>query len=446
MSFTLSIGSASLFLRGLELPARLGVYPRERGIEQRIKLDIELGLVGVQQAASSDRLAETLDYDAVAQTARSVVAERHYSLVESLAAAIAERMLKAHPARWVRVRAEKLGCQTDGAGAGIELTAHRPSVGHPQAQPISELELPLSIAIVGGGVAGLSAALWVHRLGHRALVIDSGEELGGQLRFVHQPMPDIPGVEPLDGAAFSQRLWSQFAENGGCWLRARLRTIEQVADGVRLTIEGGKVPLLAEAAIVCTGIRRRGLDIGEDAYVGRGLLRTAARDVAHLRGRSVVVVGGGDSACENALILQKVGAKVTLVHRHDQPTARAQYREAIAASSVDVLKDSDVVALEGAGQLERVVIARGDETLTIAADAVLIRVGWRGGADAYPEQWVDAEGYLAVDAQARVAGQQRIFAAGDVIGGICPSVATAMGSGATAAHAACSWLELERER
>jgi thioredoxin reductase (NADPH) len=439
-----------IFISDLRLPARVGVNPGEDETNQTIVLDIWVGAEDFDRAAASCRLGDTVDYVGIARAARKVVGARHYPLVETLATRVAEAVLERPGASWVRVRLQKLEClrHASAAGVEVELRAGRlpaDQVAHPRPVPLADVQKP-EIVIVGGGAAGLAAALWCHRLGHEALVIDAAEHLGGQLHLVHGQMSDLPGIEPLSGARLASRLWRQFAEHGGRWCQVRLEQLIPANSSCRLALsskERGERELDTKAVILCTGVRRRQLGVpGERELLGRGVLHTAARDTALLRGKHVAVVGGGDSACENALILTAQGARVTLVHRGRDLTAQEQFRRRIEAhADIDVQLDTRVLAFHGRERLEAVELSGPGGSTALAAEAALVRVGWLPNSEGLPQAWLDPQGFVCADLDCRIRGERRVFTAGDLLGRLAPSVATAFGSGATAARAAVLLLE-----
>lgn len=320
-----------------------------------------------------------------------------------------------------------------GRGKAVLGSELRMSVGE-----VAELE---DILVLGGGVAGLAAALWGWRLGQRCLLLDAGPELGGQLHQVHGLMPDLAGIGPLRGKTLARRLVRQLAQAGGRWLQGAAASVSASDQLVRVRlVEGGE--LRARALVLALGARRRCLGVpGEQELAGRGLLATGARGTGALAGKRVVVVGGGDAACENALNLAQQGALVTLVHRRPQLSARRQFQSALPAAPGLALRQARVQRFVGQRRLQGVAVetAAGQEVLP--ADAALVRIGWAPASEALPAAWRDERGYLRADQDGRVAGERAVFGAGDLLGRLCPSVATSVGSAAMAMRAAVALLE-----
>jgi thioredoxin reductase (NADPH) len=447
-----TIRGAAIFVSELRLKARVGVNPGEQGAEQPIVVDIWIGIEDMELPARSERLCDTMDYVAVARTARKVVELRHYPLCETLATAIAEAVLARPGAAWVRVRLRKLDCLRYASAAGVEVELGLADVD-PRPTPIAIGEVlgPEEVVVVGGGAAGLAAMLWCWRLGHPALLVDRGPSLGGQLHLVHGQMSDLPALDPMRGRALARRLVRQLVGHGGRWLRGSLRGVATDARGCLLQLEGEDPGGPWSRELRATGVRRRELGVpGERELAGRGILATGARGTEALAGKQVVVVGGGDSACENALLIAGVGGRVTLCHRGSRLAARAQFTRQLADDSrIELRLETRIVRFlgrNGRGQeLEAVELERGGELERIPAQAALIRVGWLPNSEALPARWLTAEGYVRTSSSSgQLEGERHVFAAGDLLGPISSSVATSFGSAATAARAATLALELKR--
>ena len=446
------VDEAHISVADLRLQARVGVNPGERGAEQPVIVDVWVGLEDLALTARSERLRDAVDYVSVARAVRRVVSRRHYPLVETLTHAIATAVLQRPGVTWARVRLRKLDCLKDASSAGVELTLRSDprEVPHPSAIDPAGLEPEgEAIVIVGGGAAGLTAALWCWRLGHPALLVDPNRRLGGQLHLVHGLMRDLPALRPMTGALLAHRLWRQFMDHQGRWLQARLVSLDHQPKArcrLELSINGDQqLELCPRSVILTTGVRRRALEIpGERRLAGRGVLATAARGIEHLADEAVVVIGGGDSACENALLLARAGAAVTLVHRGPELTARAQFRRRLAREpAVTQRLGARATRFIGADALEGVslVDATGQGETVLSARAALVRAGWLPNSEPLPRSWLDERGFLRCDNEGQILGAPGCFAAGDLLGRISPSVATSFGSGASAARAACLLLE-----
>jgi thioredoxin reductase (NADPH) len=292
------------------------------------------------------------------------------------------------------------------------------------------------LLVVGAGPAGVSAALWARSLDLEVALIESGPAPGGQLHHIHFPPRNFAGSVAGDGAAIAARLGDQLAAAG---VHPQCDTVAVGIEGgpeqpVIVTSAGARLP--AGAALVATGVRKRRLGVpGERELEGRGVTTSATRDRARLVGRRVAVVGGGDAAYENALLLARAGSEVLLVVR-DHPLARMEFRRAVEAEPViTVLQPATVVAVLGGHVVRGVRLQRGETTEERAVDAVVVKVGvvpnteWCAGV-----LTLDPEGYVVVDATLR-ASRPRVWAAGDVARPPRPGLSAAIGQGAVAVAA-----------
>ena len=291
------------------------------------------------------------------------------------------------------------------------------------------------LVIVGAGPAGVSAALWARSHELDPLLLEAATRAGGQLLHVHFEPHDLAGSEPGDGATLAARYGEQLER---AVVSARLGTEVRsltVSPAPRLTLASGE-QVSARALLVATGARRRRLDVaGERELEDHGVSYSATRDREQFAGRAVAVVGGGDAACENALLLVAAGCDVTLIARAAL-RARREFRERVAAERrIRVLEGARVLEVLGTTRVTGLKLATPDGERTLACEGVVVKVGVVPGTD-----WCrdvlphDAEGYLRVDGSfaTPVAG---VWAAGDVVRPALLSVAVAVGQGALAAAA-----------
>ncbi|MBK8480393.1 MAG: FAD-dependent oxidoreductase [Proteobacteria bacterium] len=444
---------ATVFVEQLALPASIGVWPEERQRQQLISLDIEVtvGDAELAAAAASQRLRDALDYRTIAELAERVVALRHYPLVESLAHELAHAMLGLPGVQRARIRLRKLHCVAHAHAAGVEVscTADTDDAACEAIGPDAVATTLAPIVIAGGGVAGLSAALWCWRLGQPALLVDPAEQLGGQLLLATEPLPDLPAHAPLAGPVLARQLRRQFVAHGGRWLRARVQRIDRALAGsgglrlaLRLAPDGGALTLDCRALILATGLRRRPLSApGAVELLDRGVLTRLPPDPATLREQAIVIVGGGDTACDAALALLPVAASVTLVHRGGQLSARHPLRQAVLERpAIAVLTRAEVARLHGAAHLQAVELRDGR---MLPAPWLLVAIGWQPNNEGLPNAWLDAHGFVRSDHELRVVGESSAFVAGDLRHPAAASFAAAAGDGACAAKSAVRRLEAD---
>ena len=293
-------------------------------------------------------------------------------------------------------------------------------------------EESLDAVVVGAGMAGCAAALWCHRLGLTFDWLEAAPDLGGQLARINGPIPDYPGLPAADGRTFREALRAQLQALG---LAPRLGMAVVRADlGARtLGLSGGE-RLAARGLVLATGARPRRLGVpGEEALRGRGVSDSATRDLALLAGRAVAVVGGGDAALENALILAEAGSTVTLVHRGTAFRARPDFEAAVRAHPRIALRlGASVAAVAGDTRVTGLRLAGGE---TLRVEAVVVKVGVAPASEAFARQLaLDERGYILVDGD-QLTSVPGVYAAGDVCNPRHASLAAAAGQGMVAVKA-----------
>lgn len=291
------------------------------------------------------------------------------------------------------------------------------------------------VIIIGAGAAGLSAALWCDELGLKTLVIEEAKEIGGQLLWVYNAIENHLGAE---SAANGRELCDRFA--------AQIKTRNfKLQTGTKITAVDLKVrtilletgaELTARALILATGVRRRKLNVkGEDEFKGRGILESGKRDSHLVTEKTVCIVGGGDAACENALILAEVAAKVYLVHRRNEFRARQEFLEKIQQNPrIEILTETEVLQITGTDKIETLELRKKDQPpFQVKADAVLLRIGVQPNSELFRNQLkTDKNGYIEIDSRCE-ASIENVFAVGDLANPHAPTVSSAVGMGATAA-------------
>jgi thioredoxin reductase (NADPH) len=302
------------------------------------------------------------------------------------------------------------------------------------------------VLIVGAGPAGLSAARWCDELGLDTLLLEANQEVGGQLAWIHNPIDNYLGVHADNG----QQLRELFIEQtSACdfdqWTGVRIESIDLKAKRVRL--QSGE-ELRSIAIVIATGLRRRGLGIpGEAEFVDRGIIESGARDRDQIAGKDVCVIGGGDAAAENALLLAEVCPTVTLVHRGRKMRARREFTEQLHTHHcITVFPESLVKRIVGTDCVEAVEIERAQaiKPFQMAVQGVVIRIGFEPNTDFAREQLdLDDRGYLIVDSRQETS-VENVFAIGDVANPWAPTIAGAVGAGATAAKVISSRLQTTR--
>ncbi|PYS80925.1 MAG: hypothetical protein DMF67_18680 [Acidobacteria bacterium] len=303
------------------------------------------------------------------------------------------------------------------------------------------------VIIIGAGPAGLSAALWCDELGLDTLVIEHEAEIGGQLLRVYNRIENYLGVEASDGRELRDRFAAQVKDKEfDLWTEAEVESVDLRAKRVRL-LSGEELQSIA--LILATGVRRRRLGVpGEEEFEGRGVLASGKRDRDAVAGEDVLVVGGGDAAAENALLLAEVCPTVTLVHRGKKLSARAEFAERIRGEHcITVFTEATLQSILGKERVEAVEILRAGalKPFRMAVRGVLLRVGVEPNSELFREQLhTDARGYVVTTGEHETSVEM-VFAVGDISNPHAPTISGAGGAGATAAKVIAARLT-ERQR
>jgi thioredoxin reductase (NADPH) len=290
------------------------------------------------------------------------------------------------------------------------------------------------VIIIGGGPAGMSALIWCHSLGLRGVLLERSPEVGGQMLEMFHRVLDYPGLVVENGRELRDHFATQLD-----LLRLDYRTgrkVEEVDLGRRRARCDGEW-LQARAIIIATGARKRRLGIpGEDRFEIRGVSFSATRDHGLYAGKKVSVIGGGDSAVQNSLLLARICPNVTLIHRSDRYRARNDWlKEARENPRITIVDNAEAKAIEGGDRVERLIIedTRTREIKPIETEGVFIRVGVAPSTEMFRGQiGLDEAGFIRTDQRQRTSVEM-VYAAGDVCRPACLSVATAVGHGAIAA-------------
>ncbi|HEV2912085.1 MAG TPA: FAD-dependent oxidoreductase [Pyrinomonadaceae bacterium] len=299
------------------------------------------------------------------------------------------------------------------------------------------------VVIIGAGPAGLSAALWCDELGLDTLVLEQGSETGGQLLNIYNPIGNYPGVRAENGLELRELFAAQVAESEfDLWTDVSVESVDLRAK--RIALRSGE-QLQSISIIIATGVRRRRLGVaGEAELLGRGVVESATRDRALLAGKDVCVVGGGDAAAENALLLAEVCPTVTLVHRGARLRARREFTERLKSDHrVTVFTEAVVERIIGGEEVEAVEILRRGaiKPFQMAVRGVLIRIGVEPNVELFRDQvHMDERGYIVTTGEHETS-IGNVFAIGDVSNPLAPTISGATGAGATAAKVIASRLD-----
>ena len=278
----------------------------------------------------------------------------------------------------------------------------------------------------------MSAAVWCVDLGLKALLIERSSDLGGQLLWTHNPITNYLGNEAPNGVELATKFADQVRGSGVEIITRQVSAVDLSSKVVTIDRQDHS----ADAIVIATGVRRRKLGVpGEDEFAGRGILASGSRDRELTKDKTVVIVGGGDAALENASILSDHARKVVLIHRRGDFSGRPEFIEkAQDRGNVEFILDSTVTAIEGADRVERVFIRSntGDHR-ALACEAVLVRIGVEPNTSLFSGKvGFDDRGYVLVDKEFRTT-VDGFWAIGDVTGETAMTIANAVGSGSVAA-------------
>jgi thioredoxin reductase (NADPH) len=302
------------------------------------------------------------------------------------------------------------------------------------------------LIIIGGGPAGYTAALYAARANLSPLVIE-GFAFGGQLMITSdvENYPGYPGG--VLGPQMMQDFRAQAERFGAEYLTDDVTDVDFSERPFRVMV--GDDEYLARAVIVATGASARQLGLeSERALQGKGVSYCAVCDAAFFRQKNVVVVGGGDSAMEEAVFLTKFADKVTIVHRRDEFRASPiMLDRARANSKIDFITHAvvdEVLGQEGKVTAVTIRDVNTDETQVIPADGLFVAVGHDPNTKLFLDQLDhDEAGYLLTQPGSTATNIEGVFAAGDVVDHTYRQAVTAAGTGAMSALDAERFLAAE---
>jgi len=296
-----------------------------------------------------------------------------------------------------------------------------------------------NVVIVGSGPAGYTAALYTARADLRPIVIE-GFLWGGLLQTTTD-VENYPGFpDGIMGPELMQRFRDQAERFGTRFITEEASAVELSKDGGLHRLRVGDRELLARTVILAMGAEPRKLGVpGEDELAARGVSYCATCDAAFFRDRPTIVVGGGDTAMEDAIFLSKFASSVVIVHRRDEFRAsQIMLERARSTDNIEFLTPYVVDRFEAGdnGSLTRAVLRNGDDASEreLAIDGAFVAVGHQPTSQVVAGQLeLDPGGYVVTDGRSTRTEVPGVFAAGDVVDHIYRQAVTAAGTGCQAA-------------
>ena len=295
------------------------------------------------------------------------------------------------------------------------------------------------LIIIGGGPAGLTAALYAKRANKSVLIIEKAA-YGGQITFSPK-VENIPGFIAVSGNEFAEKLVEQVVEQGAELEFCEVLSVED-GDVKKVVTDGGVFE--SKAIVIATGAKHRRLNLeGEEKFIGDGISFCAVCDGAFYKDKTVGVVGGGNSALQEALLLSDLCKKVYVIQNLDKLTGENKLQEQLHAKpNVEIILSTLVKGYLGSDKFEGVeVISASGEERAITLDGLFVAIGlipqngiFKNVLELNEYGYADA----GEDCRAKAKG---VFVAGDCRSKRIRQVATAMADGAVAALAACDYVD-----
>ncbi len=296
------------------------------------------------------------------------------------------------------------------------------------------------IAIIGAGPAGLSSAIYAQRAGFNSIVFESNVH-GGQI--INTPeVENYPAIRTISGVEYAMNIYEQ-AVTFGATVEYKAVTSVDFSSEIKKVFCGGEM-YEAKTVIIATGVVRRELSVpGEKEMIGKGVSYCATCDGAFFKDMPAVVVGGGNTALEDAVYLSSMSSKVYIVHRRDEFRAvKHEVDKVLKNPKIELVLDSVVTKISGDKKLENITVknVKTNVETQIETSCVFIAVGLIAQNDMFKDIIdLTPDGYVnsGEDCKTNIPG---VFTAGDTRNKTLRQLVTATSDGAIAATAACDYI------
>ena len=293
------------------------------------------------------------------------------------------------------------------------------------------------IIIIGAGPGGLTAGIYAGRQGTKNLIID--RDLAGGLGREVPEMENYPGFDNISGLELIEKMKAQATKNCDLKEMEEVTEITKTDDEYRFTVKTNKDTYQSKTIILATGSSHRHLNTkGEEEFKGKGVSYCATCDGFFFAGRDIIMVGGGNSALQEALYLKNLGANVTVVHRRDEFRAQKHLQNQIKDAGIPTILNATVEEIKGEMLVESVILkdTQTGELKEHATNGVFISVGYIPHTELAEQLGVslDESGHIIIDKDQKT-NVEYVYAIGDVCVGLKQWV-VACGEGAVAATSA----------
>lgn len=304
----------------------------------------------------------------------------------------------------------------------------------------------VDVLIIGGGPAGISAAVWCKRLGVECLLLEEQAQLGGQLFTIYNEIIDYPGIQAENGIEMQRKMVQHFIDMGCLYeVNTKVISIDERSKTVKVKQQETEKEISYTYLILATGSSQRKLGVpGEQQMIDRGEVYSASADGERLKGKRVALIGGGDRAFEGAHLLASQAKQVYLIHRSTHFKAREQYVEKVLSDpGVKVMTDTEVTAIHGKHHVTSIDLkSKNSECKNLSVDAVLIRLGVAPNVELIKEKVTTTQSGLIVINEVHQSSDPAIYAIGDACTTpLFSSISSSAGQGAIVAKYVSSLLK-----